>query len=281
MSDTDGSLERSARAMLVAACLALGFAARAAAQQPVIAPAPQEAEFLSRYDFRLSAAALVTTESAPTGGDDPRFAWDMHLGGSVDVADCVRGRAGITIDYQAVLGSEYLLFDPNQGTYTLEGFVSVRLGRATEIAGLFHHVSRHLSDRPKRFAIAWNELGGRLLHQVTLGSTTLDVDLEGGRAVQHSFVDYTWMSELGLLLRHPLSDRTGVFVHGAGQVFAVDESLANRGFQTGGLVEAGLRLNGRAGALELFAGFEKRVDADPQDRLPRRWGLAGFRLLSR
>jgi len=31
----------------------------------------------------------------------------------------------------------------------------------------------------------------------------------------------------------------------------------------------------------LFAGYEKRVDADPVDRLPQHWGLAGFRLLSR
>jgi hypothetical protein len=33
--------------------------------------------------------------------------------------------------------------------------------------------------------------------------------------------------------------------------------------------------------MELFAGIEKRFDADPLDRQPQHWVLAGFRLLSR
>ena len=56
-----------------------------------------------------------------------------------------------------------------------------------------------------------------------------------------------------------------------------DQGLA----QTGVLLEAGVRVNGRAGALEIFAGYENRVDADPLDRQSRRWGLVGFRLLSK
>jgi hypothetical protein len=66
-----------------------------------------------------------------------------------------------------------------------------------------------------------------------------------------------------------------------GQVFAVNELVANRGAQAGGLIEGGFRIAGRAGALEIFAGYEERVDADPLDRLSQRWVLAGFRLLSR
>jgi len=42
-----------------------------------------------------------------------------------------------------------------------------------------------------------------------------------------------------------------------------------------------VRVNGRGGAIELFAGVERRLDADPLDRLPQRWAVAGFRLLSR
>jgi hypothetical protein len=295
MADTEGSLEGSVvaqafkpakaglkpRATLIAACLTLSLAARAAAQQPVVAPAPAEPEFLSRYDFHLTASALLMSPSSPTAADDQRFAWDTRFGGTLDVVDYVGGRAGVVVDYQAVLGSEYRPFDPNQGSYTLEGFASARIGDATEIVGMFHHVSRHLSDRPKRFAIAWNELGGRILHRVTLGPATIDVDLKGGRIVQHSYVDYTWLGELNVLLRRPVNDHVGVFAHGSGQTFAVDDSVPKRGTQAGGLVEAGLRLNGRAGALELFAGFEKRVDADPVDRQPQHWVLAGFRLLSR
>ena len=276
MSDTQGSLG-------LAVCLVFAFAAHAAAQQqqPIVAPAPPAPEFFTRYDFHMSATSLLTSTPLPAPFvPDERFSWDTHFGGSLDIADFVIARIGVVADYQAVLGSEYRPFDPNQGNYTLESFVSARVGEM-EVAGVFHHVSRHSSDRSKRFSVAYNEVGGRVMRRVALGTATVDVDLEGGRTVQHSYVDYTWLGEMNVLVRHPISERVGVFGHGSGQVFAVDESVVRRGTQAGGLIEAGVRLTGRAGALEIFAGYEKRVDADPLDRLSRRWSLAGFRLLSR
>ena len=276
MSDRQGSL-------VLAACFVFAFAAHTAAQQPqpIVAPAPPAPEFLTRYDFHMSATSLLTsTPTPPPAVPDERFSWDMHFGGSFDIADFVVARLGVIAGYQAVLGSEYRPFDPNQGNYTLEGFISARVGEM-EVAGIFHHVSRHISDRPKPFAVAYNEVGGRVTGRLALGPTTVDVDLEGGRAVQHSYVDYTWLGEMQVLVRHPVNERVGVFAHGSGQAFAVNETVARRGAQAGGLVEAGVRLTGRAGVLEIFAGYEKRVDGDPLDRVSQRWGLAGFRLLSR
>lgn len=277
MSDRPGSL-------VLAASFVIAFAASAAAQsqQPIVVPAPAAPDFLTRYDFHLSISRLMpsTPTPAPLLVDD-RFAWDAHFGGSFDLADLVVARLGVIIDYQAVMGSEYRPFDPNQGNYTLEGFVSARVSDATEVAAIFHHVSRHLSDRPKAFAVAYNEVGARVIHHRALGATTLDLDVEGGRAVQHSYVDYTWLGEAHLLIRHPINERVGVFAHGSGQAFAVNEALAKRGAQAGALVEAGVRVTGKVGVLEIFAGYEKRVDADPLDRLSQRWGLVGFRLLSR
>jgi hypothetical protein len=284
MPDTVGSLTRAAA---LAACALLIPAARAAAQQPTVAPAPSNPEFFSRYDFHLNAARLITsqpeTATAAAPIVDQRFSWDTHFGGSFDLVDYVEGRAAVILDYEAVLGSEFRAFDPNQGNYTLEGSLSKRIGDRTEIAGFFHHVSRHLSDRakPKSLPVAWNELGARVLQRASLGAATVDIDLEGGRAVEHAYVDYTWMGEAHLLIRRPLNDVVGLFAHGSAQIFAVDTPVAGRETQTGGVVDAGVRLNGRAGAIELFVGYEKRVDADPLDRLPRHWGLAGFRLLSR
>jgi hypothetical protein len=116
---------------------------------------------------------------------------------------------------------------------------------------------------------------------VTAGSTTLDVAVEGGRVVQRSYVDYTWLGEANLLVRRPIASRVGVFAHGTGQLFAVDKAVVLRGTQAGGRIEAGIRLSGRGGVMEIFAGYEKRVDAFPLDRVPQRWGVAGLRLLSR
>ena len=281
MAETqEGSLARHA---VAAACLTFLFVARAAAQwqpqQPQVVPAPPSPEFLSRYDFHLSVDSLMPPKDTPEEIADERFSWETHFGGSFDVVDLVFARAGATIDYEAVEGSEYRPFDPNQGNYTLEGFVLARTGRF-EVGPVFHHVSRHLGDRPKRQAIAWNELGGRVLDRREFGKTSLDVDLEGGYAVQHSFVDYTWISDARLLVKHPINGVVGIFGTAWGQLVGVNESLG-RSTQTGGRVEVGVRVSGRGAVMELYVGYENRVDAYPLDHVPQHWALTGLRLVSR
>src|SRR5512132_1962086 len=106
----------------VAACLILSCARSVSAQQPdqpVASPAPDQPQFLSRADFQVSMSAL--------SGDDIRFQWDNHWAGSFDMLDYVAGRIGISGDYEAVLGNELRLFDPNQANYTLEGFETGRI----------------------------------------------------------------------------------------------------------------------------------------------------------
>ncbi|PYR44144.1 MAG: hypothetical protein DMF93_01110 [Acidobacteria bacterium] len=228
----------------------------------------------------MNVDSLSPPKNTPAEIADERFSWITHFGGSFDLVDLVVGRAGAVIDYEAVEGSEYRPFDPNQGNYTLEAFISARV-RTSEIGAIFHHVSRHLSDRPKREAIAWNELGVRVLHHFDTEHATVDLDVEGGRAVQHSFVDYTWLGQADALVRHQISPRVGVFGRARGQLFAVDDEVSVRGTQTGARVEGGVRLSGRGGVMELFLGYENRVDAYPFDRVPQHWGLAGLRLLSR
>src|SRR5260370_41684499 len=128
MPETVDSLKRPAAR---AACLIFICAAAAAAQQPtqpVVSPKEGGPEFISRYDFHLAASGLAIS--------DPRFSWDSHFGGSLDVVDYVAGRAGIYVDYEAVLGDQFRIFDPNQGNYTLEASGSARLGPSTELVGI-------------------------------------------------------------------------------------------------------------------------------------------------
>ena len=264
-------------------CLILLVAAgpAAAQQMPTVSPAPAIPEFLPRADFYMSVDRLIRSLTPQQKLVDQRFSWASHFGGSFDLVDYVVGRGTVTIDYQAVMGSEFRPFDLNQGIYFLEASISGRASAGTEAAVIFHHVSRHISDRPKPFSVAWNLLGGRLLHQVAAGSTTVDLAVEGGRVVQYSYVDYTWLGEVNFQVRHQINSHAGLFAHGTGQLFAVDKIVAGRGRQAGGRLEAGIRVKGRGGVMEIFAGYEKRVDADPLDRLPQRWGIAGVRLLSR
>jgi len=48
-----------------------------------------------------------------------------------------------------------------------------------------------------------------------------------------------------------------------------------------GRAEAGVRVSGKQGAVDLFAGYERVVDADPFAEVPRSWAFAGFRLVNK
>jgi hypothetical protein len=259
------------RRILIAVCLTLCLASTGLAQQTPLPDAPTSPEFLSRYDFQLSAAALAN--------DDTRYSWDVHFGGDIDVVDFVRGRVASYMDYQAMLGDELRPFDPNQGNYILELSTSYRIQR-TEVAAIFHHVSRHLSDRAKVIPVAWNILGVRALRRMTLRDTTFDLVADVGGTTQHVNVDYRVSGNLDVVARRPLTPRVGLFARGVGHVMGVTDEKG-RPTQFGGLVEGGIRLIGEAAVGELFMGYERRFDADPLDFEAQRWFLVGFRALRR
>jgi hypothetical protein len=253
--------------------LAVALSCATAAAQPAapepLSDSPRAAGFLERFDFQIALARL--------SGDDPRLVWDTHVGGVIDIVDYVRGRASIVADYSAVLGEEYRPFDPNQSYYTLEGSASWRFG-GTEVAGVFHHVSRHLSDRPKPFAIAWNGVGARVLRSWSFGANTADVRATGQRITQRSYVDYTWMGDIDAGVRHRVTSTLAAFGRARGELVGTNERLG-RGTQRGGSIEVGARLNGDAAAVEFFAGIEQRIDGDPLALQSVRWASAGFRLI--
>ncbi len=256
------------RALAVAVLLIAAAARPAVAQQP-LPEAPSSPQFMSRFDFRMWANALAY--------DDPRFTWDTHWAGDFDLIDYVAGRMTFLADYQALLGEEFRPFDPYQSNYYLAVSASVRQ-RSNEFAFVFHHVSRHLGDRPKRDSVAMNAMLGRVLRRVELDGATLDVKGDFGPIVAHAYVDYTWLANLDLVMRRPLSATTAIYGRAYGETFGVDETIAGRGQQSGGRLEAGVRLSGTAGTVELFGGVERMIDADPLDRVTRQWAFAGFRL---
>jgi hypothetical protein len=261
-----GSLIRHAA---VAACLTLTADFPALAQQPLADP-PATAAFMPRFDFHMSAAAL--------GHADQRFSWDTHWAGDFDLVDYVFGRATFLTDYQALLGHEFRPFDPYQSNYLLEASGSARLGR-TEVAAVLSHVSRHLGDRPKRLAIAENSLGGRVLRRFAQPGVTIDLRADLRKVIERAYVDYTWIGDADVTVRRAVNQRVQVYGRGYGETYAVDKTVAQRDAQHGGRVEGGVRLIGSGAVMELFAGYERVVDADPLDRQPRRWPFVGFRLV--
>lgn len=255
----------------MAACITLSLIATATAQQPQgITEAPPAPEFLSRYDFNMSAAKLRY--------EDPRFSWDVHWGGDFDLVDYVYGRVTFIGDYQGVLGSEFRPFDPYQSNYLLEAIGSYRFGQ-TEVLGVLNHISRHLGDRFKPVAVAENSLGPRVMRRFTSDDKVFEVRGNLRKVIARAYVDYNWMSDIDLIVKARVRPKLGVYGRAYGQLITVDKTIAGRGKQPGGRLEAGVLLPGVKGDMELFVGAERSIDADQLDRVARRWAFVGFRLL--
>jgi hypothetical protein len=227
--------------------------------------------FLSRFAFHLGGEHL--------SHDDPRYVWDANYGGEIDLVDYGAGRATFYANYQVILGDQLRAFDPNQGNYILGARVSARLP-GVEAAVVFHHESRHLSDRPKQGPVDWNMVGARLSRTMEWNGAFLEGRVDMRTVVQHSFVDYEWEIDAGLRSQYPVRSRLAMIAEGRLQRLAVDGSR-NRGAQIGARGEAGVRLEGRVAAVELFAAVERRIDPYPLESGTVRWVSFGFRLANR
>lgn len=233
--------------------------------------APVTVQFLSRYAFHLTAEHL--------SGDDPRLVWEANYGGELDLINYGTGRLTFTANYRVLLGEEIRIFDPNQGTYLLEVSAS-RRGRGIELAGVFHHVSRHLSDRDKIDPLDWNMVGVRVLASTRRDGLALEARADLRGVIQHSFVDYRWEGRADADLRVAVHPRVAVLSRGGLQVVGVD-GTADRGLQAGFRLEGGVSLEGEAGAIELFAAVERRVDPIPFESSAVTWTVLGFRFVGR
>ena len=227
-------------------------------------------EFLSRFAFQLSMEHLSSEEK--------RFVWDANWGGELDLVDYGVGRFTFVANYQTILGSELRAFDPNQGNYTLESSLSVR-AHAVEIAGVFHHVSRHRSDRSKRQPVDWNMIGGRVQGTLTRGNVDFLGRADLRSVVQKSFVDYRWELDTEVGARIHLRPRVAVVAAGASRTVGVD-GTRNRGTQHGFRSEGGIQLEGRAATLDLFVAAERRIDPYQLEFSTATWLTTGFRITS-
>jgi hypothetical protein len=235
-------------------------------------PVPLTPQFLPRFDFSVSLATL----SSP----DPRFSYDGRVNTDFDVVDYVKGRTSVYGQYEVFLGNQLRVLDPNQGNYTFEGSSSLR-AYGSEFAVVFHHLSRHLSDRQNFESISYNALGGRVMRHFDLDRTSLDVRGDLTKVVRHEFLDYTWTADLHLLARRGIRPSYGVFGLGELETYGVNSAIANRTQQNGGRLEVGVYLNGKRADVELFGGWEQLVDAYPLERGSKRWSLIGLRVSGR
>lgn len=270
MPDATEALGRRAVRTVVALAIVVLAVVPARAQRTP-APKSDKPAFMPRYTFNLAGAALSS--------DDEAFSGDIHFGGEIEIVDYGIGRAAFLADYQAVLGSEFRPFDPNQGNYLLDLSGSVRTP-GVELVGVFHHMSRHRSDRYKRFPIAWNMLQARALCRFEVNGNTIDLRADVGKVVAQTYVDYSCEGDLELTVRHQVTPYVGLYAKALGQTIGVDSEALGRTRQDGGRIEGGFRFTGgKQGGLELYVGYEKMIDASLITFEPREWAFADFRIV--
>lgn len=256
--------------LLAPACWSV--AGPALAQPKTATPPTTGVSFLPRTEASFLWASMKTS--------DPRFHWDSVVTVDADLADYGLGRTNFSAAYEGVIGLERRHFDLNHGNYMLEMSSSLRL-QSVEIFGAYHHVSRHLVDRENPGAISWNVLEARALRRFTFAASTLDASFRLGHFSRQAFVDYVWMANLSLMFRRPINEHTGIFAYGFGERRGLNPDVANRTHLCGVRADGGVRFDGSHGAVELFVGYERRMDAFPTDRYRLRFWTLGFRLITR
>jgi hypothetical protein len=264
--------------------LNLGVVACAAGASAQTAPLPAPFSsgtngFLTRGDWLLSVA--------PMSSDDPRFSWSVRQRFDIDVAHYPRGRVNLFFDNEIVMGSERRSFDFNHGNTMFETSASGIVPGGVEASLVFHHVSRHLIDRPADRVVAWHTVGGRVEKPFAIGRSQVTAAAELHGVVQHTYVDYQWLSQFTGRFEQPFENHVRLFATASGGTVGVDPSVLddfgkplNRDRQSGGRVEAGVHLPATKAALDLYVAYERRVDGYPLARVPLSWVEAGFRLSS-
>ena len=270
-----GSLRAAAAAF--AGGLALFVPGTSAAQviQPFVALPPPEtparSTFFPRFSGRLAMEALAT--------DDDQFSWDGDFGGGIDIVDAGGWRGSAFFNLEVIFGRELQRFDPNQGNYTIELQAARRTGPG-EVSGFFHHQSRHLSDRPKDFPIAWNAVGAQYVASTRSGAWDAGAHGRAAWVTSRAFVDYEMIWSGGASVGYTAHPRVRLTVRGGLAGVRVEPELFGRNGQVGGRIEAGMELIGDGAVVEVFGAYERRIDASALDPGVRRWALVGLRVTS-
>jgi hypothetical protein len=255
-------------AVLLATCVQW---ARAQAPAPALIVPAERLGFLTRLNYHFELEGY--------SGSDSAFRGSGRFGGDFDFVGGPKGRANAAFDYEAVLGDELQPFDPNQGNYIIEVLGAGRVGEF-EIAGLFHHTSRHLGDRFKDYGIAWNLLGPQCAWTRIGPVHAFQLQARALKALTHDAVDYSAEFSTDFLYRRRVRPRWSIVARGRALARTIDPSLSSRGTQAGGRGEFAFRIHGRRADLELYAGGERRIEAGALDPRPHTWALAGARLVS-
>jgi hypothetical protein len=225
---------------------------------------------LPDVSVRLSAARYEPVET------------DMHWMGWIGAGAGLVQTGGVTAyftaDVETIIGNTRRAFDASQANYHLEAGLRRAVGERHQAALFFHHVSRHLVDRPKVQAVDWNVLGLRFAGRRP-GRVPVGFAFGVGHTTLASLVGYRWEAT-GHVDAALLSGKSGeAYVAGDARFVTVARSPA---FPRGDFLDRAAELGGRwrkgGRTLETFVAWERRHDVFLEVPGARTRALLGFRI---
>ena len=233
--------------------------------------APSARGVLTAWHTTLDAAHLAGADAGPP------FDWDVDFRFDTDLFDLGFVRANVLAQVETIVGSELRDVDPNQNNYTADFTLFFRLPRG-ELGAMFHHVSRHLADRADQGSVSWNMVGVSYAEQFAVGPARIDAGVRAMGATERAGVDYTAQIEWYGAVELPVGSRLAIIGAADGALAPVEREMFGRGARRGGRLSGGVRFPSAAGAVDLYAGWEQRIDAGQFTRDTMRWMQAGVRM---
>jgi hypothetical protein len=216
---------------------------------PAVASA--DVEILPDASLRLEGSYYVPSEDA--------FVWDTWIGGGAGVLRVLAATAYLTADVETILGRERRAFDANQVGYHLEAGVCIAAGRHL-VVPFFHHVSRHVVDRPKTELVDWNVIGIRVAGRLPFVENGR-YSASAGHTVEWRAVGYEWELEGVVDLEVVRRPWGGAYLGVDARFVSVDPAgRFARGDFVDFLAEAGVRYARGGRNVDLFVAYEHRND---------------------
>lgn len=228
------------------------------------------ATLLPDVSVRLAAARYAPAETD--------FNWMGWIGAGAGLLQVENVTAYFTADVETIIGNTRRTFDANQANYHLEIGLRRSLGARLEGAVFFHHVSRHVVDRPKVEAVDWNVLGLRLAGRHA-GRVPIGLVVGLGHTTLASLVGYRWEASGHLDAAFLTGQKAEAYLAGDARFVSVERSEAfPRGDFLDWSAEAGARWRRGGRTLETFVAWERRNDVFVEVPGARSRALLGFRV---
>ena len=235
------------------------------------ASAARAATLLPDVSVHLEAARYAPVETD--------LHWVGWIGAGAGLLAVEHVTAYFTADVETVIGNTRRAFDANQANYHLETGLRRRLGERHQATLFFHHVSRHLVDRPKIQAVDWNVLGLRFDGRRP-GRVPVAFSLAAGHTTLASLVGYRWEASGHVDAAVLAGEKAEAYVGGDVRFVTVERSDAfPRGDFLDRSAEAGARWRRGGRTLETFVAWERRNDVFVERPGARSRARIGFRVL--